>query len=255
MNITIIANIAKWPGCTACVPRGCCSICVICSMALSQALALDMQIFSCAAGIMFGLARAEASKSATSSEAYSIIRALSRPMEAGKDTDVVEIDKAVDEIVQDRLDLIKPVIYAQVQARDHNAKNRLDPDVRFRRDAACHAAFNSGEKVSEIPLADLRNRARGGRKIVPQSASMDALVGTWEYELGNSYTISWRNGRMIFEEDGKEALLMQNGSCLQGPVLVKGECTGDIKISPLKYECGSYTISQFREIDSNQWGA
>ncbi len=75
-----------------------------------------------------------------------------------------------DVLVRDRLQAIAPALVAQFAESKllghsvHSSKGLVDEEVQLRANVAKHSAFDTGEFVTDMPVADLRRRQRGGRR-------------------------------------------------------------------------------------------
>ena len=90
---------------------------------------------------------------------------------------------AIDELVNDRLEMIRPVLRAQTEDglasghSKHSAKNLVSDAVVTRANVAKHAGFDKAEPLSKKPDKDLKRMQRG--KKVELSDPLSCLIGTW----------------------------------------------------------------------------
>ncbi len=83
----------------------------------------------------------------------------------------------VDELVNDRLDMLAPCLRAQVTAglqsgQDvHTARGLVEPDVVLRGNVARHAGFDSGQPLGDVPAAHLKRLQRGGQEKAGKSGA------------------------------------------------------------------------------------
>ena len=91
----------------------------------------------------------------------------------------------VDDLVDDRLNLIRPVLQAQTAsgldsgADPHTAKGLVDDTAILRANTARHVAFNQNVPLSKIPDKKLKQLQRGSRRAPNDDGTLD-LIGQWQ---------------------------------------------------------------------------
>mmetsp|Transcript_30266 Transcript_30266/g.96730 ORF Transcript_30266/g.96730 Transcript_30266/m.96730 type:complete len:213 (+) Transcript_30266:46-684(+) len=91
---------------------------------------------------------------------------------------------AIDELVDDRLEMIRPVLRAQTVSglacgrSPHNGKTLVSDETNTRANVAKHAGFDKAELLSKKTVKDLKKLQRGKKTEHPDPL-LSPLVGTW----------------------------------------------------------------------------